>query len=216
MLLPPFRGAALKAYDRAGADITADLFAPSGFLKVDADYIPKPKDEWRAVDWPKTYQSPRYANVFGIGIAFAPPHGISTPRTSPNGTVIAPAPSRIGMPSAVMGRQVAHSIADMIRHGATEPTHTASMAAMGAACIASAGAGIRNGTAAAMTMYPVVPDYDRFPVHGRSVKDTYGEIGLAAHWVKHRSTSCSSTRPRPARAVHSCRSKEPSARSQPP
>ena len=59
------------------------------------------------------------------------------------------------------------------------------MAAMGAACIASAGAGLRTGTAAAMTMYPVVPDYARFPVHGRSVKDTYGEIGLAAHWIKH-------------------------------
>jgi sulfide:quinone oxidoreductase len=29
MLLPPFRGADLKAYDRAGADITADLFAPA-------------------------------------------------------------------------------------------------------------------------------------------------------------------------------------------
>jgi len=36
------------------------------------------------------------------------------PRTSPNGTVIAPAPPRAGMPSAVMGRQVARSIADML------------------------------------------------------------------------------------------------------
>jgi len=185
MLLPPFRGADLKAYDRAGADITADLFAPSGFLKVDADYMPKQQDQWRAADWPETYQSPGYANVFGIGIAFAPPHAISTQRTSPSGTVIAPAPPRTGMPSAVMGRQVARSIADMICRGSTQPTHTASMASMGAACIASAGAGFRTGTAAAMTMYPVVPDYDRYPVHGRSVKDTYGEIGLAAHWVKH-------------------------------
>ena len=32
---------------------------------------------------------------------------------------------------------------------------------------------------------PVVPDYARYPVHGRSVEDTDGEIGLAAHWVKH-------------------------------
>ena len=48
MLLPPFRGADLKAYDRAGTDITAGLFAPSGFLKVDADYTPKPASEWRA------------------------------------------------------------------------------------------------------------------------------------------------------------------------
>ena len=75
------------------------------------------------------------------------------------------------MPSAVMGRRhVARSIAKaLIRHGTTKPAHTASMAAMGAACIASAGAGIRNGTAAAMTMYPVVPDYARFPVHGRGI-----------------------------------------------
>ncbi len=185
MLLPPFRGADLKAFDRSGQDITAELFAPNGFLRVDADYTQRPFDEWRAEDWPKTYQSPRYANVFGIGIAFAPPHPISQPRVSPNGTVISPAPPRTGMPSGIMGRQVAHSIADMIKGKATTPTHPASMAHMGAACIASAGAGLRKGSAAAMTMYPVVPDYVRYPGHGRSLKDTYGEVGLAAHWVKH-------------------------------
>ena len=59
------------------------------------------------------------------------------------------------------------------------------MANMGAACIASAGAGLFNGTAAAMTMFPIVPDYARFPETGRSIGDTYGEIGLAAHWIKH-------------------------------
>ncbi len=185
MLLPPFRGAELKAFDRDGQDITAAMFAPSGFLKVDADYTAKPYEQWRAEDWPKTYQSAVYPNVFGIGIAFAPPHAISRPRSSPNGTVIQPAPPRTGMPSGVMGRQVAHSIADMIKGRADRPTHTASMARMGAACIASAGTGLRQGTAAAMTMYPIVPDYQRFPVHGRDVKSTYGEIGLAAHWVKH-------------------------------
>lgn len=185
MLLPPFRGADLQAFDRAGADITSDLFAPNGFLRVDADYTPKPYEEWRAADWPSTYQSPRYANLFGVGIAFAPPHAISRPRTSPRGTVIAPAPPRTGMPSGVMGREVAMSIADMINHGAAAPTHTASMSSTGAACIASAGAGLRSGSAAAMTMYPVVPDYSRFPGSGRSGTDTYGEIGLAAHWIKH-------------------------------
>ncbi len=185
MLLPPFRGADLKAYDRSGQDITEQMFAPNGFLRVDADYTQRSYDEWRAEDWPKTYQSPSYANVFGVGIAFAPPHAISRPRKSPNGTIISPAPPRTGMPSGIMGRQVAYSIADMIQGGATTPTHLASMANMGAACIASAGAGLRKGTAAAMTMYPVVPDYVRFPVHGRSLKDTFGEVGLAAHWVKH-------------------------------
>jgi sulfide:quinone oxidoreductase len=67
MLLPPFRGADLKAYDRAGADITADLFAPSGFLKVDADYTPKQQDQWRAEDWPETYQSPGTPTCSGSG-----------------------------------------------------------------------------------------------------------------------------------------------------
>jgi sulfide:quinone oxidoreductase len=186
MLLPPFRGADLKAYAKDGTDITDRLFAPSGFTKVDADYTPKAFEDWRAEDWPSTYVTPAYPNIFAVGIAFAPPHAISRPRTSPSGTVIAPAPPRTGMPSGVMGRVVAQSIADMLRKGATAPTHHASMATMGAACIASAGAGVRTGTAAAMTMYPVVPDHQRFPDGaGRSLKDTYGEIGLSAHWIKH-------------------------------
>ena len=185
MLLPPFRGQDLQAFDRDGTDITAEVFAPSGFLKVDADYTARPPEEWTAKDWPSTYVSPRYANVFGIGIAFAPPHPISTPRKSPNGTVISPAPPRTGMPSGLMGRAVAQSVADMVRTGSRVPTHHASMAEMGAACVASAGAGFTKGTAASMTMYPVVPDYDRFPGYGRSLTETTGEIGLAGHWMKH-------------------------------
>jgi sulfide:quinone oxidoreductase len=154
-------------------------------MKVDADYTAKPFEEWRAEDWPKTYQTPAYANVFAVGIAFAPPHQISRPRTSANGTLIAPAPPRTGMPSGVMGKVVAENIVEMIGDGSTTPKHTASMARMGAACIASAGAGLRKGTAAAMTMYPIVPDYQKYPDSGgRSPKDTYGEIGLGAHWIK--------------------------------
>ena len=48
MLLPPFRGVDLKAYDRSGEDISSEIFAPSGFMKVDADYSGKPYEEWRA------------------------------------------------------------------------------------------------------------------------------------------------------------------------
>lgn len=185
MLLPPFRGVDLKAFNAKGEDITADLFAPSGFMKVDANYTPKTFDEWRAEDWPSTYQSPLFANIFGVGIAFAPPHQISQPRKGENGTVITPSPPRTGMPSGVMGKTVALTIADRIHKGDSTPAHVASMANMGAACVASAGSGLRNGTAAAMTMYPVVPDYQRFPGTGRSGKDTFGEIGLAGHWVKY-------------------------------
>ena len=183
MLLPPFGGVPLTAYDRDGNDITSTLFAPSGFMKVDADYTAKPYDDWRAGDWPETYQAPGYPNVFAVGIAFAPPHQISRPRTSTNGTVIAPSPPRTGMPSGVMGKTVANTIIDRIRHGANSPAHRASMARMGAACVASAGADMRSGSAAAMTMMPVVPDYEKYPT-GRDLSATRGEIGLSGHWVK--------------------------------
>ena len=183
MLIPPFGGVPLKAYDADGADITAEVFAPSGFMKVDADYTAKPYEEWRATDWPTTYAAPGYDNIWAVGIAFAPPHQISRPRKSPNGTLIAPSPPRTGMPSGVMGKTVALTIADRIRHGEGSPQHTASMARMGAACVASAGAGLTRGSAAAMTMLPVVPDYQRYPT-GRDERETRGELGLHGHWVK--------------------------------
>jgi sulfide:quinone oxidoreductase len=184
MLLPPFRGVDLHAFDAQGADITAELFAPSGFMKVDADYTPKPFAEWRAEDWPSTYQVPGYPNIFAVGIAFAPPHQISEPRTSPAGTVIAPSPPRTGMPSGIMGKLAATNIVEMISHGSAASIRSASMADMGAACVASAGSGLRNGSAASMTMYPVVPDRVKYPGTGRSLKDTFGEIGLSGHWIK--------------------------------
>lgn len=185
MLLPPFRGAGLKAFDAAGEEITDVMFAPSGFMKVDATYGVTDQAQWRSGDWPETYEAPGFANHFAVGIAFAPPHPISTPRSSPNGTVIAPSPPRTGMPSGVMGRTVAMTIADRIKRGDPAIAHRASMAAMGAACVASTGPGLTRGTAAAMTMYPVVPDLQTYPeTGGRSLKDTFGEIGLGAHWLK--------------------------------
>ena len=182
MLLPPFGGVPLKAYARDGAEITDQLFAPSGFMKVDADYTPKPYEEWRGSDWPKTYLAQGYDNIWAVGIAFAPPHQISRPRKSVNGTVIAPSPPRTGMPSGVMGKTAAMSIADRVKDPNAKP-RTASMANMGAACVASAGAGLTSGSAAAMTMLPVVPDYSRFPT-GRDLRETRGELGLAGHWMK--------------------------------
>lgn len=183
MLLPPFGGVPLTAHDRDGGDITARMFQPNGFMRVDADYSGKPYDEWSADDWPKTYLAPGYDNIFAVGIAFAPPHQISRPRTAPDGTVITPSPPRTGMPSGVMGKTAALTIAERIAHGSDHPARTASMARMGAACVASAGAGVRDGSAASMTMLPVVPDYSRFPT-GRDLSGTTGEIGLSGHWVK--------------------------------
>jgi sulfide:quinone oxidoreductase len=183
MLLPPFSGVGLKAFDPDGADISERLFLPNEFMRVDADYTPKPYEQWAAADWPRTYQSPEYGNIFAAGIAFAPPHAISRPYATPGGTPIAPAPPRTGMPSAMIGKAVARSVVDMSR-GAERPTHTASMAEMGAACVASAGANPFTGTAASMTVFPVVPDFERYPEYGRDLDRTFGEIGLAGHWIK--------------------------------
>ena len=35
-----------------------------------------------------------------------------------------------------------------------------------------------------MTVFPIVPDFDRYPEYGRDQKRTFGEIGLAGHWIK--------------------------------
>ena len=184
MLLPPFRGVDLKAFAKDGADISEKIFAPNGFMKVDADYTVKPYEEWLAADWPKTYRNPLHPNIFAVGIAFAPPHQISKPRKSPNGTLITPSPPRTGMPSGIMGKLAILSINELIQNGVGARVPTASMADMGAACVASAGSGLRKGSAASMTMYPVVPDYVQYPNTGRSMEETFGEIGLAGHWIK--------------------------------
>lgn len=183
MLLPPFTGVGFKAYNRGGDDITTQLFAPNGFMKVDGDYTAKPFEEWKALDWPMTYQSPSYPNIFAAGIAFAPPHTISRPYKSPRGTPIYATAPRTGMPSATMGRVVARSIADRVE-GRQGELYRASMAELGAACVASAGSGWLSGTAASMTVFPIVPDYERYPKYGRDLRYTTGEIGLAGHWIK--------------------------------
>ena len=185
MLIPPFAGVGLKAYGKDGSDITDKLFAPNGLMKVDANYNAGAYENWKASDWPKTYQTPEYENIFAVGIAFAPPHLISKPMKSPNGTPINPTPPRTGMPSGIIGKAVAASIRDMIEGKADKPTHHASMAEMGAACVASAGKGLTDGTAAALTVYPVVPDFEKYPGIGRDLDYTFGEIGLAGHWIKH-------------------------------
>ncbi|MFP5228014.1 MAG: NAD(P)/FAD-dependent oxidoreductase [Acidobacteriota bacterium] len=183
MLLPPFSGVGLKAWDRSGADITMRMFAPNGFMRVDADYTNKPYEGWSAHDWPRVYQPPAYANIFAAGIAFAPPHAISRPWAAKDGTPIFATPPRTGMPSATIGKAVAHSVCNVIA-GGKKPLHTASMSEMGAACVASTGTGLRQGSAAAMTVFPIVPDYERYPEYGRDLNYTMGEIGLAGHWIK--------------------------------
>jgi sulfide:quinone oxidoreductase len=184
MLIPAFSGAGIKAFNRSGEDISSTLFAPNGFMKVDADYSGKPFEEWSIEDWPSIYQNPVFKNHFASGIAFAPPHQISKPMKSPGGLLITPAPPRTGMPSGVTGKIIALNLADLLNKGRTDLRHKASMGKMGAACIVSAGFSMRKGQAATMTVFPIVPDWEKYPEWGRDLSYTVGEIGLAGHWIK--------------------------------
>ncbi|MBN1650951.1 MAG: NAD(P)/FAD-dependent oxidoreductase [Bacteroidales bacterium] len=184
MLIPGFKGADMKAYNKTGEDITSTVFAANGMMKVDADYTAKPYEEWSATDWPSIYQSPAYSNLYASGIAFAPPHGMSKPQKSKNGTPIFPTPPRTGMPSGVIGKVVASNVAYRIKSGKEDHPHHATMAKMGAACIVSAGYGPLSGQAATMTVAPIVPDWNKFPKYGRDISKTVGVIGLAGHWMK--------------------------------
>lgn len=183
MLIPAFSGHGFKAYDKNQEEITEKLF--KGFMIVDADYTEKPYEEWSVRDWPETYQNPSYANIFAPGIAFAPPHAISKPRKSKNGTVISPAPPRTGMPSGITAKIVADNIIDSIKGKKISLDHKGSMGNMGAACIASAGFGLTKGSGVSITTFPIVPDYEKYPdTQGRQLGKTFGEIGLAGHWLK--------------------------------
>ena len=184
MLIPAFAGVGITAIDKNGLDISDKVFAANTMMKVDADYTPKPYDEWKASDWPKIYQSSAYDNMYASGIAFAPPHGMSKPMTSPNGTKIFPTPPRTGMPSGVIGKIVAQNIAHQIKTGKKDHPHKASMATMGAACIVSAGYGLLKGRAAVMTVRPIVQDWEKYPKWGRNIKDTVGVVGSSGHWMK--------------------------------
>lgn len=184
MLIPAFTGHGFQAYDKKGENITEKLFR--GFMVVDADYTPKPYEEWSVQDWPETYQNPSYSNIFAPGIAFAPPHSISQPRKSKNGTEIFPSPPRTGMPSGITAKLVADNIIEKINKGDTAHFHKGSLGNMGAACIASAGFGMRKGSAISITTYPIVPDYHKYEkTGGRNINKTFADIGLAGHWVKY-------------------------------
>lgn len=70
---------------------------------------------------------------------------------------------------------------------------------------ASDGAGMRCGSAAAMTMMPVVLDYSVHPT-ARDLVDTRGEIKLGRHWAKLMMHYLFSLRPRAASAGSRSRS----------
>jgi sulfide:quinone oxidoreductase len=182
MLIPQFRGVSLKYIGDDGSDLGPIMTQPSGFMNVDADYTPKTFEQYSGEDWPATYQSPRYDNIYAAGIAFAPPHPLSKGKKTSSGMAVVATAPRTGMASGIMGRTVALNIADQI-HG-EKPQHRERLSEMPSACIASMGKSLWNGSAAAIVMVPTARDYRRYPKYGRDIQSSELEVGLAGAWTK--------------------------------
>lgn len=183
MLIPQFVGPKLDYIGRDGEDISEKLVNKAGFILVDAMYgLSHDQLAQTPEAWPSTYQNPSYPNIFAAGIAFAPPGTISVPHVNPNGLSISAAPPRTGMVSAIIGRIVALNIVDLVNG---EPmSHTERMTEMAAACIASMGDSLWDGSAAVMVIHPVVPDFKQYPETGRDQFVTHMEMGLSGAWMK--------------------------------
>lgn len=184
MLIPQFKGQPIQYIDRAGENITSKLNNSAGFLLVDGKYgLPYPELAQTPEAWPATYQNPTFPNIFGAGIAFAPPGPISTPFTNKNGLAITAAPPRTGMVSGVIGRVVALNIIDLIQTG--RMTHGERMTEMVAACIASMGDSLWDGNAVVIVMQPVVPDRKKYQnEYGRDLFVSHLEMGVSGAWMK--------------------------------
>jgi len=184
MLIPQFLGPGFTYYDKDGTDITGKIANKGGFVLVDAIY----GLDWDTLAetpeaWPAVYQNRTYKNIFAAGIAFAPPGSISRPHVNPNGLSITAAPPRTGMVSGIVGRVVARNIIDLIEKG--RMTHQERMTEMFAACIASMGDSLWDGSAASIIIYPVVPDPRTYPnEQGRDMFVTEMDMGLAGAWMK--------------------------------
>lgn len=184
MLIPKFSGVSMKYIGADGQDVSESVVNAAGLVLVDGIYGLDYEELVRSPEaWPGRYQNRTYPNIFAAGIAFAPPGPISKPHVTPNGTSISAAPPRTGMVSGIIGRLVAKNVAQMVTKG--RMTHTESMTDMPAACIASMGDSLWDGSAATIVMYPVVPDPIRFPNEdGRDLFVAHMEMGLSGAWMK--------------------------------
>lgn len=184
MLIPQFKGQPFKYIGKDGSDVSSKLVNPAGFVLVDAKYgLPYPELANTPEAWPAKYQNPNYPNIFAAGIAFAPPGPISKPFTNKNNVAIAPAPPRTGMVSGEIGRIVALNVIDAVN--GREPSHSERMSEMVAACIASMGDNLWDGSAVTIVMRPVVPDHKKYPnEYGRDLFVSHLEMGLSGAWMK--------------------------------
>jgi sulfide:quinone oxidoreductase len=181
MLIPRFQGQPIEYLDKDGNNIRDRMCNPAGFVKVDGKYG-KPYAEISADDWPKTYQSPEYANIFAAGIAFAPPGTMSKPSKTAGGAELFPAIPRTGYTSELTGKAAALNVADMIE--GRSPSHTSSLAETPGMCVASLKNSWLKGSAATIGLQPIVRNRGVFPEHGRAVDMSAVEVGLAGAWMK--------------------------------
>ena len=184
MLIPRFLGMSMKYIGKDGEDVSSKVVNPAGFVLVDGIYgLPYQTLAENPDAWPSVYQNPNYRNIFAGGIAFAPPGPISKPHVNAKNVSISAAPPRTGMVSGIIGRVIAKNIVDLVEKG--RMTHHERMSEMFAACIASMGDSLWDGSAAVIVVYPVVPDVRRFPnEEGRDMFVTHMEMGLAGAWMK--------------------------------
>lgn len=184
MLIPQFKGQPIKFIAKDGSDITSKVTNPAGFILVDAIYgLPYDQLVQTPEAWPAKYQNPTFPNIYAAGIAFAPPGPVSRPFTNKNNFTIAPAPPRTGMVSGMIGRVVAMNVIDAIEKGTT--THQERMSEMVAACIASMGDSLWDGSAVTIVMRPVVPNPKQYQnEYGRDLFISHMEMGLAGAWMK--------------------------------
>jgi sulfide:quinone oxidoreductase len=184
MLVPQFTGMPLQYIGKNGEDVADKVVNKAGFVLVDGIYgLPYETLAETPEAWPAVYQNRTYRNIFAAGIAFAPPGPISEPHLTPNNTSISAAPPRTGMISGIIGRIVARNIIDLVKNG--RMTHHERMSEMSAACIASLGDSLWDGSAATIIIYPVVPDQRRYPNEaGRDLFVSHMEMGLAGAWMK--------------------------------
>ena len=186
MLIPPFTGVGLQAYNKAGEDITDTLFAPNKFMRVDADYTPKPYAEWKAADWPKTYQSPYYPNLFAVGIAFAPAAPDFRPpderQRHPHLADSSADRNAFGSHGSSSGSQ--HHRHDRPRSQEADTHGIHGLDGSSVRCLRRRGAlhwhGSRDDH---VSRWSPTTSASRRPAE--ISQETYGEIGLAAHWIKH-------------------------------
>ncbi len=184
MLIPQFKGQPFKYIGKDGEDITSKVCNPAGFVLVDGKYgLPYSELANTPEAWPAKYNNPLYPNLYAAGIAFAPPGPISKPFTNKNNLVIAPAPPRTGMVSGMIGRVVASNVIDAVN--GREPSHSERMTEMVAACVASMGDSLWDGSAVTIVMRPVVPDRKKFQnEYGRDLFISHLEMGLSGAWMK--------------------------------